>query len=358
MLDGLAEPVGEVDVRHAAIVGTGPEAPRQKRRGDLCRKDPRHVVALSREVVTGRAERDDPELRPGTAHEAGDDEQLVRVARRRTTARQFRRPRGQPRRARPGARPRPPRPSGTVRTLATRPPATRKARRKPGSRAGATMQSLALRRRSSSARCATTSSSAPSRSRIRAASSKRRSRESRASFSRARGSAIRRVVDLEPVERPRRELGAPLAAERPERPRLRHDPPALVPPLEIDVPLRPGRARVRRRAQLPEKPELLERGLELRPEHAPLDAVERPEGRLDRRSLPSAREVRAQARAQIAGLADVEHRPLAVVEEVDARRGRRARDERALRAELPRPRRCERHEVADRARRRAPGRAP
>ncbi len=155
------------------------------------------------------------------------------------------------------------------------------------------------------------------------------------------------VVQLEPVERARRELRAPLAAERPERTRLRHDLPALFAALEVDVALGPRGTRVGRRAQLAEEAELLERGLELRPEHAPLHAVERPEGRLDRGALSSTREVRAQARAQVARLADVEHRAVAVVEEVDAGQGRSARDEGALRAELPRARRRQRDEIAD-----------
>ena len=65
--------------------------------------------------------------------------------------------------------------------------------------------------------------------------------------------------------------------------------------------------------------QLLERGLELRAELAPLDPLERAERRLDRGPLAAAREVRAEPRAEVSRLADVEHGVVPVAEEVDAR---------------------------------------
>ena len=116
-------------------------------------------------------------------------------------------------------------------------------------------------------------------------------------------------------------------------------------------------ARVRRRAELADQAELLERGLELGSELAPLDPLERAERSLDRGPLAIAREVRAKPSAQVARLADVEHRVVAVAEEVDAGRRRRPRDERALRVELPRARRGELDDLARACARRAPARA-
>ena len=108
--------------------------------------------------------------------------------------------------------------------------------------------------------------------------------------------------------------------------------------------------RVRRRPKLADEAKLLERGLELRPELAPLDARERAERGLDGRPLPVAGEVRAQPRAQIARLPDVEHRVVAVAEEVDARRRRRAGDQRAARVQPPRARRGELDHLGERPR--------
>ena len=75
----------------------------------------------------------------------------------------------------------------------------------------------------------------------------------------------------------------------------------------------PRAAGVRRRAQLAQQAQLLERRLELRAGLAPLDLLQRAERRLDRRALPAAGEVRAQPCAEVAGAPDVERR---------ARRGR------------------------------------
>ena len=94
--------------------------------------------------------------------------------------------------------------------------------------------------------------------------------------------------------------------------------------------LRPRDARVARRAELANQPELLERRLELRAEHAPLDPFGRAERRFDRRPLPVAPEVRPQPRSQVAGAADVQHLVAASAEEIDARPGRRAEREVAL----------------------------
>ena len=86
------------------------------------------------------------------------------------------------------------------------------------------------------------------------------------------------------------------------------------------------------------------------PSHPPLDPLGRGDRRLDRRPLPVAAEVRAQARPQVARAADVEHLVVAAEEEVDAGAGRRAEREVALVEQPPRSRRRERREVGDRAR--------
>ena len=64
-----------------------------------------------------------------------------------------------------------------------------------------------------------------------------------------------------------------------------------------------------------DQPELLQRGLELGAQDAPLDAVER-QGRLHRRPLALASEVRAQTGPQVARAADVQHLTVAISEEV------------------------------------------
>ena len=120
------------------------------------------------------------------------------------------------------------------------------------------------------------------------------------------------VVARELVERPRRDLRAALARERPERPRRRRHDPALSAAREIDVPVGSGRAGVRRRSQGTQQAELLEGGLELGAERPPLHALEGPERSLDRGALPRPREVRAQPRAEVARLADVEDGVVAI----------------------------------------------
>ena len=132
------------------------------------------------------------------------------------------------------------------------------------------------------------------------------------------------------TERSGRGLGATPALERPVRPGRVGDAPAGAAAAEVDVAVGTRAARVRRRAQLAQQAQLLEPRLELRPEHAPLDPLERAERRLDRRPLPLGAEVRPQPRAQVAGAADVEHLLVPVAKEVDAGARRRTGDERAL----------------------------
>src|SRR5262249_54228966 len=81
------------------------------------------------------------------------------------------------------------------------------------------------------------------------------------------------------------ELGAPAPLERAERTRLRAADARVAATAQIDVAIGAHRARVRRRPQLADQPELLERRLELRPGDTPLDARERAERRLDRGAL-------------------------------------------------------------------------
>ena len=119
---------------------------------------------------------------------------------------------------------------------------------------------------------------------------------------------------------------------------------------EVDVTVGTRPARVRRRSQLAQQAELVERGLELRAGLRPLDALERAERRLDGRSLPAAGEVGAQPGAEVAGAADVERQLVAAAKDVDARPRRRARDERALDVEPAGARRGELDEVGERPR--------
>ena len=144
--------------------------------------------------------------------------------------------------------------------------------------------------------------------------------------------------------------GARPAPERPVRPGRIGDAPAGATAPQVDVPVGTGAAGVRGRPQLPEQTQLLERRLELGAQHAPLDPLERAERRLDRRPLPLAAEVRAQAGAQVTGAADVQHLVVAVAEEVDARPGRRARRQRPAAGQPPRPRRRQLDDVRDRRR--------
>src|SRR5437667_247824 len=73
--------------------------------------------------------------------------------------------------------------------------------------------------------------------------------------------------------------------DRAERPRLRRADESGAPPPQVDVPVGPRAAGVRGRAELADEAQLLQAGLELRPEPAPLDPLQRAERRLDRRTL-------------------------------------------------------------------------
>jgi hypothetical protein len=114
------------------------------------------------------------------------------------------------------------------------------------------------------------------------------------------------------------------------------------------VPVGARAAGVRRRSQLPQQPQLLERRLELGAELAPLDAFERAERCLDGRPLPLAGEVRAQPRTEVSRPPDVERLAVLVTEDVDARRARRLGNEGALHMQAPRPRSSQLGEIADR----------
>ena len=172
--------------------------------------------------------------------------------------------------------------------------------------------------------------------------------------------AVEQVVELllrAAAERARGALGVRPPPQRPVRRRQPAHDDLLPAPPQVDVALGRRLARVGRRAQLADQPHLLERGGELRAEHAPLDPLDRVERHLDRGPLPAALEVRAQPRAQVARLADVEHLVVAVAEEVDAGPLGRAVHEPPLAVHAPRPRRRQLLELGDRAWRRAPARA-
>ena len=107
---------------------------------------------------------------------------------------------------------------------------------------------------------------------------------------RSRGSAARRTLELVRRQRARRELRAPPRADRARQLvwRLRRRDDAVAALAQPDVAVGPRDARVRRRPQLADQPQLLERRLELGAEHAPLDPLDRAERRLDRGPLPLA----------------------------------------------------------------------
>src|SRR5205085_1392651 len=99
----------------------------------------------------------------------------------------------------------------------------------------------------------------------------------------------------------------------------------VAPAAQVDAVLLPTAARVGGRLQLPDQPQLLERGLELGAEHAPLDPVECHQRRLNRRPLALAPEVGAKTGAEVTGPADVEHLSVPVTEEADGWRARPCR---------------------------------
>ena len=212
-----------------------------------------------------------------------------------------------------------------------------------------TRQRSSARSRSSRSSSRQTSSSAAIRSRSRAASSKRRASASAREPPPQPRERARRTLELVGEQRPRGELRPPPRADRPERRRLRRGDDAVAALPEPHVALGARDARVRRRTQLADEPQLVERRLELGAEHAPLDALGRADRRLDRGPQPLGAEVRAQPRAQVARAADVQHLVVAVAEEVDAGALRRAERELPLVPDAARPRRRERDEVGDRA---------
>ena len=224
-----------------------------------------------------------------------------------------------------------PPPGGSARSAATRPPATKNARACPVRRPGATMQRSSARRRASRSSSLHTRSSA-----CEPVAEPRRVLVAPRVGELCEPAAQARQRERRPLELVRAAARAPRVARggasgsaRPAsfHRRRAHAVAALAQP---HVPVGPRDPRVRRRAQLADHAQLLERGLELGAEHAPLDALDRGERRLDRRPLPVGAEVRAQPRAQIARTPDVEQLVVAVVEAVDARPRRRA--EREVRA--------------------------
>ena len=117
---------------------------------------------------------------------------------------------------------------------------------------------------------------------------------------------------------------------------------------EIDAGPGPWRPGVGGRAQAGDQLELEERGLELGAQRPGLDPGRRLDGPLDGRPQRPAREVRADARAQIGRLADVEHRIVGVAEEVDARAGRHPLRQPAAGAHAPPLRRAQPDDVGHR----------
>ena len=188
------------------------------------------------------------------------------------------------------------------------------------------------------------------RSRSRAASSKRRSTASRLQLRPQLGQRIVERLPFDALQGARRQLRPLAARQRPELGRLRRADDAVAAATEIEVAVGTHRARVRRRAQLADQAQLLQRRLELRPEHTPFDTLERGESRLDGRPLTIRAEVRAQPRTQVASTAHVEHLVVLVAEEIDAGPLRSAEREAALALDAARLGRRQLDEVADRPR--------
>ena len=92
--------------------------------------------------------------------------------------------------------------------------------------------------------------------------------------------------------------GRPTPGQRAERRGIGGRRPAASATPQVDMPVRSRAARVRRRAELTEQLELLERRLELRAGLPPLDVLERPERGLDRGPLAAARAKYERSRAR------------------------------------------------------------
>src|SRR5204863_5704168 len=148
-------------------------------------------------------------------------------------------------------------------------------------------------------------------------------------------------------QRTGRERCPPPARDRAELGRRLSDDELLAAALQVDAALLPAAARVRGRIELADQPQLLERGLELRAEHAPFDPVEREQRGLDRGSLALAAEVRAQPGPEVARPADVQHLAVPVTKEVDPRFRRGAASERALVVDAPFPRSRQRTQLGE-----------
>ena len=145
----------------------------------------------------------------------------------------------------------------------------------------------------------------------------------------------------------RGEGGSPAAGDRAEAARGLADDEVLAAAAQVDAVFLATAAGVRRRRELADQAELLERGLELGSEHAPLDPLQGEQGRLDRRPLALAAEVGAQSRAEVPGPADVQHLVVAVAEEVDARTGRGSMRKGALPVDAALARRGKRPELGE-----------
>src|SRR5215211_3650513 len=148
-------------------------------------------------------------------------------------------------------------------------------------------------------------------------------------------------------ERAGAESSAPAARYRPERGRGLRDDEVVAAALEVDAVLLPAAAGVRRRLELADQPQLLERRLELGAQHAPLEPLEREQGRLDGRPLPVTPEVGAEARTEVPRAADVEHLVVAVTKEIDAGSSWGALGQRALAVDAALAGRGERAEVGE-----------
>jgi hypothetical protein len=111
--------------------------------------------------------------------------------------------------------------------------------------------------------------------------------------------------------------------------------------------LLPAAAGVGRRVELADQSQLLERGLELGAQDAPLDPLEGEQRGLDRRPLAFASEVGAKAGTDVAGAADVEHLTVAVAKEVDAGPGGGTLRKGALAVDPSFSRRCERPQLGE-----------
>ena len=192
-------------------------------------------------------------------------------------------------------------------------------------------------------------SSAAIRSRSRAASSKRRSAASRRRREPQAREGSARIVALESVQRPRGAAGERPAGERPVRRRLAAAHPAGAAAPQVDMPVRPRAARVRRRPELAQQAQLIERRLELAPARA---ATRRA------RARPAPPRPRAAA-ARRRSTSEVGPRGRVPAPRTAAARGRRergtcpgaagsTRDEAALGVQPPGARRGELDEIGDR----------